>query len=62
MSSFSDQVQIVLERDRTIVDLCAQLYGTTSNERLDFLITSNDFSGSQLLELKMGDTIKYYVA
>lgn len=54
--------QVVLGRDRTLIDLCAELYGTTSNDRLDFMITSNDFSGDQLLELKIGDLVKYYVA
>ncbi len=53
---------VVLARNRTILDVCGELYGSTSNERLDFLITSNDLSGSQILELKRGDLIKYYVA
>lgn len=53
---------VVLERNRTILDLCGQLYGSTSNERLGFLIQSNDLSGDQILELKRGDKILYYVA
>lgn len=54
--------RVVLERDRTIIDLCAELYGSVSNERLDFLIASNDLTGNQILELKRGSLIKYYAA
>lgn len=54
--------QIVLDRDRTIIDVCAEIYGTTSNDRLDFMIRSNDLSGDQILELKRGDLIRYYIA
>src|SRR5690606_194625 len=28
---------VVLARNRTILDVCGELYGSTSNERLDFL-------------------------
>jgi len=62
VSSFSlvPERRIVIDRDRTILDLCAEIYGTTSNERLDFLITSNDLSGSEILELKRGTAVLYY--
>jgi hypothetical protein len=51
--------QIVLDRPRTIVDLAAELYGSV-DDRIDFLINSNDLVGSEILELPMGKTIKYY--
>lgn len=51
--------RIVLDRPRTIVDLAAQLYGQV-DERLDFLIETNDLSGSDILELPAGREIVYY--
>jgi hypothetical protein len=51
--------RIVLDRNRTIVDLAAELYGTV-DDRLDFLIMSNGLTGSEILELQRGKTIKYY--
>ena len=52
--------RIVLDRDRTFVDLCAELYGQT-DEIYDFFITSNDLSGDEYLEIKRGREIVYYV-
>lgn len=54
--------RVVLERNRTILDLCAELYGSVSNERLDFLIASNDLTSDQIIELPRGTLIKYYAA
>lgn len=51
---------LVLDRARTIVDLCAQLYGDVSNDRLDFLITSNGLNGNEILELPKGKRVVYY--
>jgi prophage DNA circulation protein len=53
--------RIVLDRARTIVDLCAELYGTV-DDKLDFLINTNDLTGDEILELPRGRAIKYYVA
>lgn len=52
--------QIVLDRSRTIVDLCAELYGSV-DDQLDFLISTNNLSGSEILELPVGRRIFYYV-
>lgn len=52
--------RIVLNRARTIVDLTAELYGEI-DESIDFLIESNDFSGSEILELPKGKEVVYYV-
>ena len=51
---------IILDRPRTIVDLVAELYGTVDDE-LDFFITSNNLSGSEILELPKGREIVYYI-
>lgn len=51
---------IILDRGRTIIDLEVELYGTL-DENLDFLIRSNNFSGSQILELPAGTSVVYYV-
>jgi hypothetical protein len=51
---------IVLDRNRTILDLCFELYGEV-DEQLDFLINSNNLNGSEILELQKGKEIVYYV-
>lgn len=51
---------IVIDRNRTIIDLCAEIYGSI-DDNLDFLINSNDLSGSEILELPRNRSILYYV-
>lgn len=52
--------RVVLTRSRTIIDLAAELYGQV-DEVLDFFISSNDFSGSEILEIPRGREVLYYV-
>lgn len=52
--------RIVLDRARTIIDLSAELYGSI-DDQLDFLISSNNLTGSEILELPRGREIVYYV-
>ena len=52
--------RIVLSRSRTIIDLCAELYGSV-DDQLDFLISSNELTGSEILELPRGKEIAYFV-
>lgn len=58
--SLKQERSVVLDRNRTIVDLAAELYGSV-DDQLDFLINSNDLSGSEILELPRGREIVYYV-
>lgn len=51
---------VTLSRNRTIVDLCAELYGEVDS-RLDFLINTNNLSGSEIIELPKGREIVYYI-
>lgn len=51
---------IVLDRPRTIIDLCAELYGSVADDKLDLLINTNQLSGDQILELAAGTRILYY--
>jgi hypothetical protein len=51
--------RIVIDRPRTIIDLAAELYGSV-DDRLNLLISSNDLTGSEILELPRGSTIVYY--
>lgn len=51
--------RIVLDRQRTIIDLAAELYGSV-DDRLDFLINTNNLTGSEILELQPKRVIKYY--
>lgn len=50
---------IVLDRPRTIIDLAAELYGEV-DEKLDFLIDTNNLTGSEILELPRGREIVWY--
>jgi prophage DNA circulation protein len=51
---------ILLDRERTIIDLSAELLGSI-DDQLDFLITSNQLSGSDILTLPAGKALDYYV-
>jgi hypothetical protein len=51
--------RIVLDRDRTIIDLSAEVYRAV-DQKLDLIITSNDLTGDQILELSSGTEIAYY--
>lgn len=50
---------IVLDRPRNIIELAAEIYGEV-DARLDFLISTNKLSGSEILELPRGRRIVYY--
>ncbi len=52
--------RIVLDRPRSAIDLAAELYGEV-DPVLDFLINSNNLTGSEILEIPRGRTIVYYV-
>ena len=52
--------RVTLDRARTILDLAAELYGQT-DEVLDVLINTNNFSGSEIQELPKGREVIYYV-
>ena len=51
---------ITLDRARTIIDLCGELYGSV-DDNLDFAINSNGLTGSEILELPRGFDFVYYV-
>jgi prophage DNA circulation protein len=50
----------ILDRPRTVIDLVAELYGSV-DDQLDFFISSNNMSGSDILELPEGRQIVYYI-
>ncbi len=50
---------IVLDRARTIVDLAAELYGSV-DDKLDLLISTNNLTGNEILELPKGRRIVFY--
>lgn len=52
--------KVILDRDRTMIDVVAELYGAVDSE-LDFFIASNALSGDEHLELKKGREIVYYI-
>lgn len=57
--SLRQEKRIILDRARTIIDLAAELYGEV-DPQLDFLITSNELSGSEILELPKGREIVWF--
>lgn len=58
--SLKQERRFILTRNRTIVDLVAELYGELDNQ-FDFFIESNELSGSEILELPKGREIVYYI-
>jgi len=52
---------IVIDKARTIIDLCYELYGSTEIADIDFLISSNNLTGSDLIIIPVGKIIRYYV-
>jgi prophage DNA circulation protein len=58
--SLKQERRIILDRARTMIDLTAELYGAIDTE-LDFFISSNDLTGSEILELPKGREIVYYI-
>jgi hypothetical protein len=57
--SLANEKRITLDRPRTIIDLSAELYGSV-DDRLDFIIQTNDLTGSEILELDRGKRLVYY--
>ena len=53
--------RIILDRERTIIDVSAELYGQVNDDTINFLINTNELVGSDILELKRGRAIVYYV-
>lgn len=51
---------VVLDRPRGLVELCGELYQSVSDERLDFLVSTNGLTGSEILELPRGRRVVYY--
>jgi hypothetical protein len=51
--------QIVLSEPRSMIDLVAELYGVVDDE-LDFFISTNALTGSEILEIPRGRRIVYY--
>ena len=58
--SLKQERRIVLDRNRTIIDLAAELYGEV-DAQLDFMIDTNNLTGSEILELPRGREIVYYI-
>ena len=53
------QKTITLDRDRQVVELCAELYGST--DFVDELIIQNNFNIDEIELLPMGKRVSYYV-
>lgn len=58
--SLKQEQIFILDRARTVIDLEYEIYGTV-DDNLDFLIATNNLTGSEILELPKGKQIKYYV-
>jgi hypothetical protein len=55
--------RIVLDRDRSLIELAAEIHGETYEDEIDFLIQSNNLSGDEILSpgLVRGTEFVYYV-
>ena len=53
---------IYTDRDRSFVDICAELYGSISEERLQYFIDTNQIGGDEFLEIPKGRRIVWYAA
>lgn len=58
--TLKQEKSIILDRNRTIIDLCSEIYNQV-DEKLDYLINTNNLSGTEILELPKGKEILYYV-
>ena len=58
--SLKQERRITLDRNRNLVELVAELYGSI-DDRLDFFINSNELTGSEIIELPRGREIGYYI-
>jgi hypothetical protein len=58
--SLAQEKSVILDRDRTIIDLCGELYGVV-DDQLDFMINSNNMSGDDIIELRRGQEIVYFL-
>jgi hypothetical protein len=52
---------ITLDRPRNIVELAGELYQDVGDETINTLITSNELTGAEIVELPKGKDIVYYV-
>jgi prophage DNA circulation protein len=59
--SLKQERSIILDRDRALQDIVAELYGNVDDATIDFFITSNELTGSEIIELPRGRKIVYYV-
>jgi hypothetical protein len=50
---------LVIDRPRTIVDVCAQVYKKVDS-KIDLFVATNDFTGDELLELPAGRRVVFY--
>lgn len=51
---------VVLDRARTVLDLSAELYQRVDNDTIDKMISTNNLSGDEILEIPRGRKIVYY--
>lgn len=52
--------RIVVDRDRAVIELCAELYGADWETSLDEFINANDFTGDEIIEVPRGRSVVYY--
>jgi hypothetical protein len=57
--SFSMKRTIILDRDRHVIELCSELYGSPAY--MDGFIMENDFNIDEMELLPMGKEVSYYV-
>jgi hypothetical protein len=59
--TLKQEKRFVTVRNRSFLELCAELYGVIDDETLNFFINSNALSGAEIIEIPSGREVVYYV-
>jgi hypothetical protein len=59
--SLSQERNFIPDQDRSLFDLCYELYGSADNETLDLFITSNNLQDEEIIQIPRGREVVYFV-
>ena len=52
---------LILNKDRSYIDICSEVYGDIEEETLDMFISDNNIKGEEIFMLRKGRSINYYI-
>jgi len=59
--SLKQERRMILTRNRTVIDLTVELYGSLEGDNLDRFISTNNLTGDEIIELPKGFNAVYFV-